>query len=216
MSPQPPLPKLPPLPPSPIDPLRGMIQQGRRQVEKARSDLRSIAGEVTSTSGEEHPREIKDESRLSIREGAETGTACITCSDEHFSEVSGALNEAMRFARNKGIENDEVIKRIRHAREELNAMERFDLSPQQIINLPEIEKPVARWAVATSRELRHSLNTVKNSDDLEKVAAQASDAADELEKKTMHLKKHYEGEIHPSIPDLRQWLEERKKQRLGK
>lgn len=206
-----PLPKLPkiPMPPSPVQPLRDMVQGGREQIEKARDNIRSIADDIKGGTTPAPPRET--EGPVSIEHGAEKGTACITCSDEHFSEVSGALNEAMRFARTSGMGDYEVLKRIRHAREELNAMERFDLSSQQIVRLPEIEKPAARWAVEQSRELRHGLGAINSTDDLEKVAAKASEVADEFEKKTMELKKYYQGETRPDITELRRWLEERKK-----
>lgn len=199
------------------NPVRDVIEDARQVVKSTRENISQVASslhvegvpeEVPPPEEEIPPEEIPS---ALTEKAIEEGTACITCSDEHLSEVSGALNEAVRFARDKSVEDSEVLRRLRHAREELNAMERFDLSPQEIARLPEIEKPIARWAVKASRELRHSLNMITSTDDLEKVAGQASDAADQFEKKTMELKKHYEGEISSNIEDLRVWLEERKK-----
>ncbi len=181
---------------------RELIKSGRQEISNVASSLR-VEGTTSPTQVEES-REPSKEDKIA------QGTACIVCSSEHFSEVSGSLNEAMRFARSEGVDNKEVTRRLRHAREELNTMERFDLSPQQIMNLPELEEPLGRWAVEQSRQLRHSLNAIKDTQDLEKVAAQASNVADEFEEKTMEIKKHYEGEIHPDV-DLKKWLEGRKK-----
>jgi hypothetical protein len=38
----------------------------------------------------------------------EVATACMACSRSHLSTVSGALNEAVRFAREKGVGDPEV------------------------------------------------------------------------------------------------------------
>ncbi|GAJ09095.1 unnamed protein product [marine sediment metagenome] len=138
------------------------------------------------------------------------------CSDEHLSEVSGALGEAVRFARTEGMGSREVIRRVRHARDELNAMERFDLAPEELARLPEDEKAVARWTLPQSRDLRHMLNSMQSVDDLEQAAARASNIADEFAERLISCKSGYletkpETELPPEIEALRNLVEERKK-----
>lgn len=212
-----PLPKLPrefPKPPRiseilrKANPVREVVEDARELIKSGREEISSVA---SSLRVEGMTPKVEEREEVSKEKEVAQGTACMVCSSEHFSEVSGSLNEAMRFARSEGVDNKEVTRRLRHAKEELNSMERFDLSPQQIMNLAEVEKPLGRWAVEQSRQLRHSLNAMKNTEDLEKVTAQASDIADEFEEKTMELKKHYEGEIQTNVVDLRKWLEGRKK-----
>ncbi|GAI32004.1 unnamed protein product, partial [marine sediment metagenome] len=57
------------------------------------------------------------------------GTACLPCSRDHLSVTSSALSEGIRFAREKGVKNHEVMRRVRIALDELNVMERIDLAP---------------------------------------------------------------------------------------
>lgn len=211
MSPQPPLPKLPPLPPSPIDPLRGIIQQGRRQVEKARGELRSIAGETGSTTPAEVPAKTKPAS-----ERVSEGTACELCSSEHFSQTSGDLAEALRFARSEGVKHPEVIKRVEHARQELNAMERYDLSPSEIEGLPKPERDLANWALPKSRNIRHLINQVitgKSVSDLESAAAEAERTAHEFVQRLWALPAPGREECEPceAMEDLRAYVARRRK-----
>ncbi len=124
---------------------------------------------------------------LEQKTAVETGTSCTMCSDEHFSRVSGALSEALRFARDEGLASKEVIRRVRHARDELNAMERFDLAPEEIVKLPEDEKKVAHWALPKSKTLRHTINAIRSVDDLEQAAAKAANTADEFANRLIKL-----------------------------
>lgn len=104
----------------------------------------------------------------------EKGIACNACSKEHVSTASGALNEALRFARKEGIGTWEVQKRIGIALDELNNLERIDLSAENIVGLDGEEKQVAIDTANKSRDLRHQINAIKTVDDLERVAASAS------------------------------------------
>lgn len=117
------------------------------------------------------------------------GTACTICSDEHFSTASGALAEAMRFARNTGMRDAEVIRRVRAARDELNEMERFDLAPDAVAQLPGYEKEIANWALVQSRDLRHEINSLISGsvEDLERVSAHAIKVSDEFMQKLWNL-----------------------------
>jgi len=104
------------------------------------------------------------------------GTACLPCSRDHFTTTSAVLKEAVRFAKRPehGIRSDEVMTRIGVALEELNAMERIDLSPDNTRNLVGKEKELANWGLNTSAELRHKITAISSADDLENVAAEAS------------------------------------------
>jgi len=97
------------------------------------------------------------------------------CSRDHFSTVSASLNEAVRFARREGINHPEVLRRIGIALDELNIMERIDLAPENLTKLSEEERKIAKWALIEARELRHIITDIESVEDLEKVAAKASE-----------------------------------------
>lgn len=103
------------------------------------------------------------------------GTACLPCSRDHFSTVSGALNEAIRFSRKQGVTHPEVRRRIGMSLDELNMLERIDLSAEETINLKGGEKQLAEWGLENSRNLRHKITQIKSHEDLEKTAALASE-----------------------------------------
>jgi hypothetical protein len=119
----------------------------------------------------ESEKEIQGLSRGS--HGVAEGTACIPCSQDHLSTCSGLLAEALRFARNDGVESPEVISRIGLCRDELNAMERVDLRPELTSDLPEWEKNIANGVLTGSRDLRHDMAAISDAGDLEKVAGRA-------------------------------------------
>lgn len=98
---------------------------------------------------------------------------CIPCSMGHFATCSGLLNEAMRFAQKEGI-NEETIDRTGMCLSELNAMERVDLRPEMIVNLPDWEKDLVKKTLNHSRGLRHELEDAStlSVDKLESLAAQ--------------------------------------------
>ena len=111
-------------------------------------------------------KEVKEETK---------GTACLPCSRDHLSTVSASLNEAVRFARKEGINHPEVLRRIGIALDELNIMERIDLAPENLTKLSEEERKIAKWALIEARELRHMITDIESVEDLEKVAAKASE-----------------------------------------
>jgi len=121
--------------------------------------------------------------------GTAAGTACTMCSDEHLSRASGALAEAMRFARTTGMKDSEVIRRVRAARDELNEMERFDLAPDTVAKLPGREKEIANWALSQSRDLRHEINSLISGGvgDLERVAAHSIEISNEFMQKLWEM-----------------------------
>lgn len=97
-------------------------------------------------------------------------SACVPCAIGHFSTSARLLNEAVRF-RADGLASPQVLDDIAAALGEQNALERIDLTPEKIRELPSWEQNMAQEALDRSRELRHRLETVKNMDDLAELAA---------------------------------------------
>lgn len=110
------------------------------------------------------------------------GTACLPCSRDHFSTVSGALNEAIRFSRREGVAHPEVARRLGMALDELNMLERIDLSAEELTQLKGKEKKLAEWGLEKSRMLRHKITSVTSHEELERVAATASKVRTEFMK----------------------------------
>jgi hypothetical protein len=125
------------------------------------------------------------------------------CSRDHIATASASLKEAVRFARRpeKGIRCHEVMERIGVALEELNIMERIDLSPESISQLDGEEKKLAKWAANKSAELRHGISTIKTPGDLEKMATEASRVKTEFLKEVWDLST-VDGSIEQLCKDL--------------
>lgn len=102
---------------------------------------------------------------------SEVATGCVPCSIGHLGTCSGLLNEAVRFANKDGMDSNEVIDRVNMCLDELNTMERVDLRPELITQLPDWEKELAHKALQASRGTRHQLESLKTTGDLEIVAA---------------------------------------------
>lgn len=131
----------------------------------------------------EKAMEAVDEELKKAEESKEIteGTACVPCSSDHFSTCAGILSdEAVRMARRKGITDDEVVKRILHCSDQLNSMEREDLSAEKIANLPKWEKEIAIYAQNKGAEIRHKLNDIKSVDELESIAVELKQARDKI------------------------------------
>jgi len=108
------------------------------------------------------------------------GRACIPCGNDHFSTVSGLLAEAMRFARDRGVSDPEVIMRISQSEDELNAFERVDAAPDKVAGLPATEKEMMNEMLRASRGFRHGLSDIKGTEDLERLAAEVKRARDDF------------------------------------
>ncbi len=195
MPPGPPKPPGIKLPSNPLDALRDIIREGREKVERAGSDIRSLADELHSgfpstispiiNSGERQ-QDIELQESLpaampapdisqekSLAEEIPTqdiATGCLPCAVSHFSTSAGLLNEAVRF-KGEGLTSNEILDRIAGAIEEQNTLERVDLSPAKIQHLPEWERPIAEEALTQSRQLRHALEGIQSIDELEPLAA---------------------------------------------
>ena len=125
-----------------------------------------------SPATEQVPTAILEETSGNAKgKATEIATGCVPCAIGHFGTCSGLLNEAMRFARNDGIQSNEVVDRVGICLDELNAMERVDLRPEMIVQLADWEKELAQQALAASRATRHTLEAYASVDALEKAAA---------------------------------------------
>jgi len=107
-------------------------------------------------------------------------TGCIPCAIGHIGTCSGVINEAVRFARSDGMVSDEVINRVGMCLDELNSMERVDLRPEMLVQLPPWEKALAQKVLEASRKMRHSLEAMDDVDSLEEVAAETQSARQEV------------------------------------
>ena len=106
-------------------------------------------------------------------------TGCVPCAIGHLGTCSGLLKESIRFAKD-GIDTDEVIDRVGMCLDELNAMERVDLQPSMLVQLPEWEKALAQEALLASRATRHALEAFSTVDALEQTAANTSNLRTEI------------------------------------
>jgi len=101
----------------------------------------------------------------------DVGTSCIACARSHIATVSASLKEAIRFARTEGIENKEVQTRISTAEEEILALERYDWSPERVLNSPSEQQDIINKHLPVIRELRQDIGQIYSMPDLLKCAA---------------------------------------------
>ncbi|GAH58820.1 unnamed protein product [marine sediment metagenome] len=109
-------------------------------------------------------------------------TACVPCALGHFSTSAGLLNEIARF-KGDGITSDEILDRVAKVQAEQNALERVDLTPENIQALPPWEKELAEGALSQSRKLRHSIESFTSIAQLNQAAADTSSFYKELNRK---------------------------------
>ena len=102
------------------------------------------------------------------------GTACLPCTISHIAAVSGQLNEAVRFAR-EDIQNDEISLRIDNSLKEIAAAERIDLAPEAVKKMLPEEQVLAKDIANELRDIRHGLEWFTTADELESLAARASE-----------------------------------------
>jgi hypothetical protein len=101
-----------------------------------------------------------------------TPTGCIPCALGHVGTANNAIQESIRFARKGGLADPEAILRYNTALDELNGMERLDMTPDMLINLPPWEKKIAEQTLDFSRDTRHKIERLRSFDELEKLAAE--------------------------------------------
>ncbi len=219
----PPKPSLSKLFPNPVEPLRKIIRDGKEQLERAKDDIHSVADELHSFGGSgsqvgltapETPKEPSPSlSETSTSLGSiSTGTACIPCSRDHLSVTSSALSEGIRFARDKGVRQSEVTRRIRIALDELNAMERIDLAPDEISKLKGAEKELASWTLKQSRDLRHAITAIKDVETMEQAAARASQVTEEFMSRLWSIPEEECDTCGEVRERLREFIERRKRE----
>lgn len=131
------------------------------------------------------PVAIQEESANTNR--APVSTSCLSCSRSHLVTIAGALGESLRFARDGGIMDPEVVRRLDIAEKEVNIMERIDLSPEAIQNSPEKEQKLAHQFLPKIRALRQDIGQVASVDQLEKTAAEANVLSQEFRLSQMML-----------------------------
>jgi len=119
----------------------------------------------------------------------DVAVSCVACARAHFSTVSGSLKEALRFARNEpeGVAHPEVQVRLSTAEEEIDVLERFDWTPEKVINSPEREREIIQEFQPKVRELRQKIHTIATPDDLEEAAAIAGKLAADFRMAVLRL-----------------------------
>jgi hypothetical protein len=121
-------------------------------------------------------------------EQEEVGTACLSCSRSHLSTVSGALSESLRFAREDGIMNPEVQRRLMLSEDEINIMERIDLAPDALAKSSPEERQVAEEYLPRIRKLRQDIGNISTVEQLETVASEASILGQEFRLRHLQLR----------------------------
>ena len=149
---------------------------GRFLTEMLRTRRREVKVKPSSVSIEEVTTEIPASPRSSlesppVNKASDIATGCVPCAVGHFSTCSGVISESLRFGRQEGLGSPEVLDRVGMCLAELNAMERVDLRPEMMVELPEWEKAIANQALEESRKTRHALEGLESVDQLEAVAA---------------------------------------------
>lgn len=134
---------------------------------------------------------------------------CLPCAAQHLGTCAGVLNEAVRFV-GEGLDSPEVVDRITICTNELNAMERVDLRPEKIINLPGWEKTLVDETLTLSRETRHAIEGLSTKEDLEKIAAKTQTLQRQINQAWM--KKRLENLSPPEREEVNRRVEERLKE----
>jgi hypothetical protein len=208
------LPKLPDLPDpekifSAIDKAGDAVGKGVSLIDRVANKIDRLAGKLTPPTESNPPETTVQETPEAIREG----TACLPCSRDHLSVTSSSLSEAIRFARDKGVRDPEVLRRIRIALDELNAMERIDLAPDETAKLKGAEKELADWTLRQSRDMRHTITAIKDVQTLEQAAAKASQTTEEFMSRLWAIPEEECQTCTEVRESIKQFIEKRKRER---
>jgi len=182
------------------NPLRQAIAEVRNSMTAAREEIRAIA---TSLQPEGAPSPHPGAPFTPHEEPA--ATACLECVSNHLFTIGGALSEAVRFVRDKGVGDKEVRLRMAVALEEINIAERIDLHPSRVAQLSPKEQEVAHWILPKLRELRHRIAGVVSAEDIEKLSAALVSWRGE------YNSRREECETCPKIADLKTFMERRER-----
>lgn len=214
-----------------LDDVRGMIIAGKEGITSIAEAL-SLEGDTPHRGAIAEPQEqigiktgiIDNEidttigaSPITTKEAIKGGTAGVVCSDEHVTMADSELKEALRMARSRGLQDDEVRERLKGARDELNSMERRDMVAEKILSYPPEQQVIARWLLKNSASLRHSISEMLMADvsveELEKTSAMAAQTAREFTKKVSALPKEQKANDEClNVKQLKQFVEERHKE----
>lgn len=130
------------------------------QIERLLDDsTRNLQGRLKEIDGKYADTTVAHHNDVKVKNPypALRGVACIPCTKNHLSTISGALSEAVRFARSEDVASPEVQRRLGIVEDELNIWERVDATPDKIAQLPEDQQKIMREALRRGRELRHYL-----------------------------------------------------------
>lgn len=176
------------------DPRRIYLQKLDELAKKIDAEIEKKNGQVAIAGGVNHPGMQEVVSIHSNEEGVtnttveevhskppqigasdiktnNVATACLPCTRSHLHTVAGLLKEALRFAREEGVNHPEVVNRLDAAAEELAVLERVDLAPENIRNSPEKEKQVINTVLPEIRRLRQEVvNNITDASKLEETA----------------------------------------------
>ncbi len=177
------------------------ITIGETDLQGDHIDIRvaqSMPGPKTTVSVMDNPKPVSQEvievppvsePKPAENKATSIATGCIPCSLGHVGTCSGLLKESVRFASGPdGVASPEVIDRVNMCLDELNSMERVDMSPSMIQQLPQWEKDLAHDVLAASRSTRHELENVTNFDRLEEIAAATDNKRKEIGRKWFQAK----------------------------
>jgi hypothetical protein len=210
------LPKLPNLPDpenalSIIDKAGDALDKGLGLIDKAADRIDRFASKL----GPPKERKTTQIATQETTEAIKEGTACLPCSRDHLSTASSSLSEAIRFARDKGVKDSEVLRRVRIALDELNAMERIDLAPTETAKLKGAEKELANWTLSQSRSLRHDITAIKDIETLEQVAANAAGTTEAFIEKFWAITQKEEqcDTCEEARESIKQFIDKRKRER---
>ena len=174
---------------APEDPLLSMYRAHLDRLDRLieRMPTAAPAHPGVESSGSAHPA---PEPPLPADEAPASGSsdisaACVPCARAHLIGVRGDLREALRFARESGVDHPEARRRIDHAAEEVVMLERYDLTPEAIAKAPPEEQAVIRELLPGIRRLRQRLlNQIHDVEDLELAAIEASQLYETLQART--------------------------------
>jgi hypothetical protein len=203
------------------NPVREIVEDGRQLISSAVVGIADVAsairveGETPETETEEPGLEEAGPEEPRQEDEVKGGTAGKLCSDEHVSQVASNLKEALRMARSRGIKDKEIRDRLLSSRDELNAMERFDMVAEKVRTYSPEEQVIAKWLLPKSAAMRHAINEIlmrdKGIEELEKLSAYASDTTRELTDRIDALPKEVKGTDEClEVKHLSTFLEEQK------
>lgn len=145
-------------PPDPLAPLRERVESLGRLAEELRMS-------------EVEPAPPGRDESTPFREDVSTG--CLPCAQGHLATIAGTLKEALRFAREEGMESSEVLTRLQTAREDVAVLERHDWTPEKILASPPEQQEIIRRMLPEVRRLRQQIIQIQTVQDLEEAAARA-------------------------------------------